>query len=419
MSQHAIGTTGRPVTTPGGTAARGRAHAHIPELDGFRATAVLMVLLGHLFFGTVLPPEAYAWMPSVLRGVIGHGWLGVDLFFILSGFLITGILLDSRDSAHYFRDFYARRVLRIFPLYLACILVYYFAYPHSGAYFGLALLFLANFAGAFGVGWPHGPGVFWSLAVEEHFYLLWPLLVRVLTRSRLLALTLLIVFGTPVLRGVCTWWGMDPEFQIYPYSFFRFDGLALGAILAIWVRSSFYSRSNAWKLAGALAGLSIVVTAVGLPFGIMGTKSIASSALRYTQAQLFFAAFMTLALAYRATPFTAILRTRFAKVTADLSYCIYLTHLALFDLYYQILAHWQIDDVSRFGAVGALAMRCVAITAATYALAALSKRWLEDPFLRLKRYFSSSPAVRTPVAGAALQPAGASVGATPALGARS
>lgn len=406
---------------------KAQSHSHIPELDGFRATAVLLVLLGHLFYGTVLPPAAYAWMPSVLQQTIGHGWLGVDLFFILSGFLITGILIDARGSTHYFRDFYARRVLRIFPLYLACILVYSLAYPHNGAYFGLALLFLANFAGAFGVAWPHGPGVFWSLAVEEHFYLVWPLLVRVLKRSWLLVLTLVVVFGTPVLRGVCTWWGMDPEFQVYPYSFFRFDGMALGAILAMWVRSRFYTRENAWKLAAVLAGISIVVTAAGLPFGIMQTKSVASSALRYTQAQMFFAAFMVLALAYRATPFTALLRTRFAKVTADLSYCIYLTHLALFDLYYQALKSWHINDVSRFGPVGALALRCVAITAATYALAALSKRWLEDPFLRLKKHFSSSPA-RKPGASAKslpdVEPSGSerllpsSNQSTPALGAR-
>jgi peptidoglycan/LPS O-acetylase OafA/YrhL len=336
-------------------------------------------------------------MPAVLQETIAHGWMGVDLFFILSGFLITGILLDSRASAHYFRDFYARRALRILPVYWACILVYAFAYPHTGAYFGLAFLFLANFAGAFGVSWPHGPGVFWSLAVEEHFYFLWPVTVKFLKRSWLLAFSILLVVGSPVLRGVCDWWGMDPEFQIHPYSFFRFDAMALGAILALWVRSEFYSRQHARQLALGLVGLSIAVTVVGWPFGVMQTKSIASSALRYTQAEMVFAALLVLALAYRATPYTALLRTRFARVTADLSYCIYLTHLALFDFYYRLLASWHVNDVSRFGPVGALALRCVVITAATYAVAAVSKRWLENPFLTLKRYFGPAPSPGAPV----------------------
>jgi peptidoglycan/LPS O-acetylase OafA/YrhL len=411
--------TGTVQSSIAGARPKGAAPAHIAELDGFRAAAVLMVLLGHLFFGTLLPPQAYAWMPGPLRAVIGHGWLGVDLFFILSGFLITGILLDARGSTHYFRDFYARRGLRILPLYWACILVFSFAYPKDGAYFGLSLLFLSNFAGAFGVAWPHGPGVFWSLSVEEHFYLLWPLLVRFLTRSWLLAVTLLVVLGTPVLRGVCAWWGMNPEFQIYPWSFFRFDGLALGAIVAIWIRSRYATRKYAWALAAVLANVSVFVTVAGLPFGSMGTQTVGSSAFRYTQAQMFFAACLVLALAYRGTPYTAILRTRFTRLTADYSYCIYLVHLALFDLYYYVLSSRHIDDVTRFGPVGALALRSVAIAAAAFAVAAVSKRWLEDPFLKLKRYFASAP----PRAVAAPAPAPAAAAtdalASPALHVRS
>src|SRR5438105_11596991 len=74
------------------------AHARILELDGFRATAVLLVLVHHFVYGWPLPVDGIAWMPRIVRGIISHGWLGVDLFFILSGFLITGILLDSCDA---------------------------------------------------------------------------------------------------------------------------------------------------------------------------------------------------------------------------------------------------------------------------------------------------------------------------------
>jgi len=326
-------------------------------------------------------------MPRVLKETISHGWLGVDLFFILSGFLITGILIDSRGTHRYFRNFYVRRILRIVPLYWTCIFVMFLAYRGFAAYFGLSLLFLANFSHYFHVSEPHGPGVFWSLSIEEHFYLVWPLLVNLLSRTALLALSLATVLGTPILRGACAYWGMDPELEIYAYSFFRFDGLALGAILAIWVRSRYYNRKSAWWLACALAGSSLLVTAVGLPYGIMQTKTVASSALRYTQAQFFFAAAIALALAYRGNVLTSLLRARFVKVIATLSYCMYLIHLALGDLYYWVLRSIQFDELAHFGAMGALAVRWLVLGTATFGLAALSKKFLEDPFLRLKRYF--------------------------------
>jgi len=362
-------------------------HARILELDGFRAAAVLMVLISHLFYGWPLGDAGLSWLPRGLVVAIAHGWFGVDLFFILSGFLITGILLDSKDSQHYFSNFYTRRVLRIMPLYFTCILIFCFAYPAHRSYLALSFLFLANFFHAFRVQAPHGPAVFWSLAVEEHFYLLWPLLVRFLKRAWLFALTLIIVFGTPILRGICTHAGMDPEAEIYTYSFFRFDGLALGAIIALWVRSRYYSRSSAWKLAGFLAGFSLLVTVVGWPYGIMQSKTVTSEAFRYTQAQFLFAGAMALAIAYRGSPFTGFLRSRFARITAELSYCIYLIHLSLGDGYYWVLRSIGFHDAQRLGAPGALAVRSLVIVILTFGLAALSKKYLEDPFLRLKRYF--------------------------------
>lgn len=361
------------------------AGARVLELDGFRAFAVLMVFVHHLFYGW--PTPALSSVPRVLRALISRGWLGVDLFFVLSGFLITGILIDSRESDHYFRNFYSRRVLRIVPLYLTCIILMYFGYPGFGMYFVLSLAYLANFAYAFHVKTPHGPGVFWSLAVEEHFYLVWPLVVRILSRMWLLVFTLTLVVVTPILRGICAHYGMNSELQIYPYSFFRFDGLALGAMLAIWVRSGYYSKASAWKVAGALVGASTLILIVGLPFGITGAKTVAGSAFHYSQAEFIFAGFMALALAYRGSRFTSFLRSRALGITADLSYCIYLIHLSIGDFYYKLLRALHFDDVARLGAKGSLGVRILVITIATFALAALSKKYLEDPFLRLKRYF--------------------------------
>lgn len=367
--------------TPVGDASSSR----VLELDGFRAIAVLMVLVHHLFYGW--PTPALSRLPGIIRAPLGRGWLGVDLFFVLSGFLITGILIDSRESEHYFRNFYTRRVLRIVPLYLTCILIMYFGYPGAGAYFRLSLLYLANFAYFFHVRVPHGPGIFWSLAVEEHFYLVWPLVVRLFNGVWLLGFTAFIVMGTPILRGVCAHLGMNPELEIYPYSFFRFDGLALGAMLAIWVRSRYYSRSSAWTLAGLLLGTSLLIFLAGLPYGITGSKTVAGTAFHYTQAEFVFAGLMALALAYRGSKFTAFLRWRPARITADLSFCIYLIHLTVGDFYYRLLHAMNFNDVASLGAVGSLVLRILVLVTVTFGLAALSKRFLEDPFLRLKRYF--------------------------------
>jgi peptidoglycan/LPS O-acetylase OafA/YrhL len=103
-----------------------KAEHRVPELDGVRAIAVWMVLLTHILAGFPNAPGALDFIPDPVRQVLTHGWLGVDLFFLLSGFLITGILMDSKERPNYFRNFYMRRVLRIMPLYFSCSLVWSF-----------------------------------------------------------------------------------------------------------------------------------------------------------------------------------------------------------------------------------------------------------------------------------------------------
>jgi len=370
-------------STPGPSSASARLGAHIPELDGIRAVAVWMVLCAHLLYGGPTPKATLNVIPKFVGFVFGHGWLGVDLFFVLSGFLITGILLDSRDKPGYFRNFYARRFLRIIPLYFAVVLVCWPFYPETSKYFLLSLLFLANFAYAFGAAVPHGPGVFWSLAIEEHFYLVWPWLVRYLTRRALTVTAIGLVVVIPVLRFWAVSAGMNPRVQIYNYSFFRFDGLALGALMAIWVRSAWANRRTSLWLSAALVGASVVVTLAGIPFGVLSEASV----LRYTQAQLVFAGFLVAVVALKGTGVTAPLRWPFAKLSGDLSYCIYLTHLSISDGYQHLLQKVGIDPLAAFGPLGLLVVRAIAILGCTFGIALLSRRFLERPVLRLKRYF--------------------------------
>ena len=368
------------------------AELHITELDGIRGIAVWMVILGHMQGGWSMPAYVKDSIPYVVRLALGHGWLGVDLFFVLSGFLITGILLDTREKPNYFKNFYMRRFLRIVPLYFTVIAICALLYPHDRRYLLLSAGFLANFYYAFGLEQPHGSGVFWSLAVEEHFYLVWPWLVKVCSRRTLTLIALAIVAGLPFVRMWALHAGFDSVNEIYAYTWTRCDGLALGALMAIWVRSPWAQRKNSLGLAIGLCCASLVLTLGGIRFGILET----GNPFRYTQAQLVFAGLIVCAVAMRGTPFTAPLRWRFARLSGDLSYCLYLVHLIVGDLFQEAIGKLGID----FGPYGTVIVRSIVMVTVSFGLALLSRRFLEQPVLRLKRYFEYAKKPRAAEAAA-------------------
>lgn len=203
---------------------------YLPALDGLRAVAIALVL-SHNF----LLFESPVGVGKAVNLLLNLGWVGVQLFFVLSGFLITRILLADRASPHYYRAFFGRRVLRIFPLYYLSLLVFTLLLPMVR---GEAVaegtvwlwLFVSNWSGGAGLGsggMPH----FWSLAIEEQFYLLWPFVVRRLGARGVLRASLLLALASLCTRVALLQAGASSE-AVYQWTPCRFDALALGAALA-------------------------------------------------------------------------------------------------------------------------------------------------------------------------------------------
>jgi peptidoglycan/LPS O-acetylase OafA/YrhL len=177
----------------------------MPELDAIRGFAVIAVLLLHAFSwqyaGLHFGGPARAFLIATQAG-----WTGVNLFFVLSGFLITrflitGILLDSKHRPDFYRRFYTRRALRILPAYYALLILLLLLHSSSLGFVGLSFVYLANVTNLFGIACGYGP--LWSLAVEEHYYIFWPAVVRKLTSPQLGAASAAIILLEPMLRAGC------------------------------------------------------------------------------------------------------------------------------------------------------------------------------------------------------------------------
>src|SRR5258706_4512290 len=277
---------------------------HIPALDGLRGVAILLVMLCH-FLGLLKTGNHR--LDSLLHLGFGHGWVGVNLFFVLSGFLITGILLDAKNSPRYFRNFYARRTLRIFPLYYGVLFVCFAIlpfFPGSNSADFLALrsrqgwlwAYCTNVKIVLDGDWKFGTplldlGHFWSLAVEEHFYLVWPLLVFLLPTRALVktCLTIIVIVG-----AARTWWVIThgsptdtkllPAFVLTP---FRMDDLAMGSLLAVLVRSP-TARIKLARYAMPALGLSTILLGINLAMPSLLHRQTLLQTTGYSAISLFF-----------------------------------------------------------------------------------------------------------------------------------
>jgi peptidoglycan/LPS O-acetylase OafA/YrhL len=349
---------------------------YYPALDGIRGTALLLVLLCHNF--SFLPLAKY-------------GWIGLDIFFVLSGFLITDIILNTCHKKNFLRNFYTRRALRILPLYYGALVVYLFILP---AFINLpdAIFYREHqlWFWTYTQNWLiilHGTDQItsldhlWSLAVEEQFYLLWPLIILLIRSHKKLMLFLGVIL---LFAFIARWWIWDQQIEGLSYfklfTFTRIDGLCIGSLLAIARKSRPNFKNQAfWVIAGVLIcnGVFILVRNLANPplpyLALAGYLSLALllgllidhlAGNKYSLAVIFFS--------------TPLLRF-FGKI----SYGVYVMHWPVYQLTKPYLFKW----LEKSGVPIALMIGLITSSIALI-LGWLSFRFFESYFLRLKKKFA-------------------------------
>ena len=361
-------------STPHASSSAIRLHA-VRELNGLRGLAALIVFFAHCL-GYIGPDLRWAPAINLLNAVARSFNSWVDVFFVLSGYLITSILLRRRGSPHYFRNFYWRRALRILPLYTAALVAILLLFPHSGRYVLLSMFFLANFNGFFHI---YIDGPFWTLAIEEQFYLLWPTVIVHRSVSQLRRLSLLIAISVILLRfAACL-----TTHNNFNLTFFRLDGLAMGAWLACYFftrqpTTDVRRRENLWFSVTLAVGALLAITA-----GVLSTAvrpQYYPRALAITGMVVAYTGFFGLLLAHQGKRGPqALLRTRVLGFFGLISYAFYMTHMYVILLY----DRWRTALIP--GDVRGYLIRLVVTFAATTALSLLSRYIIELPALSLRR----------------------------------
>jgi peptidoglycan/LPS O-acetylase OafA/YrhL len=362
--------------------------SRMPELDSLRGVAVLMVIFFHGFYFAT----GAARFHGLIRWFVvatGAGWVGVNLFFVLSGFLITGILLGSSDKPGYYRGFYLRRALRILPAYYGLLLLL-LVIARSGlverqaswGFLALSFVYLSNVTNLFGV--PMQYAALWSLAVEEHFYLLWPAVVRNLSRRFLPWVCGFIILGCPALRAFCYW----RHYQYgAAYTWLVADGLAWGALIALLARGRLSSRRAMFRFGVACLVGTACVVAVLLPFDFIHSGSLAGGVLLTSLINSFFAGVLILALVVGSGSWKTIFARPGLKFFGEISYGLYLVQMLAFDVVSRAMGHWGLNVSKTSGSFGLVLARFAAGASLAVGVAYLSRWYFEEPFLRLKDKF--------------------------------
>jgi peptidoglycan/LPS O-acetylase OafA/YrhL len=344
---------------------------YLNELDGIRAIAALMVMFSH--FTPYWPQETPG---SFINHIAVIGQSGVSLFFALSGFLITRILIATKTDEHYFKNFYLRRTLRIFPLYYGFLVFYYWVYPfliHQPLtpfsaqvpywlYFqDFTLTFFREMS---------GPSGFWSLAIEEHFYLLWPAIIYFIPIRKIPWA----VAGAIVVSVLTRIFLAASDHEVFYFTFSRTDELSLGALMAYLQFGSPNKRRAVYCFTGFIAGMVAILALWSLSSGdaISSVQVIKYCIVAVTLSSLIgFCVSLS-----NGNLIKRMLQSKPLAYTGKISYGLYVFHPVCFELYdvYVSKGSLIVDFILSFGF--------------TFLIASLSYKYFESYFLRLKKRFS-------------------------------
>lgn len=366
-----------------------RQAARISALDGVRGLAIALVLFHQMTIFQQSPSLA----GRLYEFLTGRGWIGVQLFFTLSGFLITSSLIALQDTRHRFRTFYVRRVLRIFPVYYATLAVTFLALPALGVVPASVAAdapdqvwlwtFLQNWVSPSGVA-SHTFAHFWSLAVEEQFYLIWPFVVFGRTPRSIMRWCVAIAIASLAARIALLQTGFTPD-QVYTFSVCRMDALACGGWFAAW--------SSAQGSTGRSEGAARRHCAAG--FALLGVGMLVSNfyARLTWNGQVWGYGFLAVGLAWLVLASTRrgagdplvwrLLSSRPLRALGTYSYAMYIFHLPIREfIMVPALHQLGLDRTSEFWVEGANMSAAFGLTLAT---GWLSYHLVEKHFLRLKQ----------------------------------
>ncbi len=408
-------------------------------LDGIRGLGLFLVLIAHfrLFYLLELTP-IHAWEDWFLQ-LMDFNWVAMEWFFAMSGFLITGILLKSKTQEGYFKNFYIRRFLRIFPLYYAFLAIYFFVMPrfmdmannpesayafvseHQGWYW----TYFGNFLLAMQGDWLGEMSHFWSLAVEEHFYMVWPFLVYFMAGRRLMIFSAVGVVASIALRAYLVWGaGMSPV-SIYVMTPTRVDSLLMGSMLAVLAsQAPNFARLVAIRKPLTLVSLLSIPLLVWFYAKEGHFSAVGELAKTQQQGHLYpyvvvFGYFLVGVMSCTLVVWLLtggekhwlrrIFNHGFLRMLGQYSYGMYVIHFAVFGLFHQ-------SPLSISGLSEAFGSRALGVPVAFILpfLATLAGAWaiwhgFEKHFIKLKRYFETDAprrAIQTPVIAAPATAAG-------------
>lgn len=402
---------------------------HLPALDGLRGIAILMVLFHHVW--------PYVWENPAFKllSTVKHvGWIGVDLFFVLSGFLITGILIDTRNRPGYFRNFIARRSLRVFPLYYIFLLISFTVVPALFSLFGApngqfqavlpwSALYVSNYLPLLsdptiaqsltipevlpnsistsleaGSQIPDYLSVTWSLCVEEQFYLIWPVFILLFGRYRLSFI------GTVIVCIIaCRTWSVTEltnwQQVSYMSTFCRADSLLIGAAIASYIRSEAFSP-RWWLCLTRVSALAILPSSVLWIIFAGGRSDPVFASFGYTAVAIGFSGWLGMSITRSHRLIRHGLSSPVLRWFGKYSYGLYLFHmivLAAFEVWHPAVMSpaGVSQNPETFSPIGGdilvdAPVRTVLVIGISMGIAWLSYRFLERPFLGLKCFFSTA-----------------------------